>query len=122
VILAFDVSAAWRGRSQADAHGSRKAAAQNFVAQQPRTVQIGVVAFSDSGVSVQAPTNDRDVILAAIKRLTPERGTSLATGFCLLETIADLNGPVTHFYSTDPRLPLTDAHAQGLYTSAMMSC
>ena len=47
---------------------------------QPPTVQIGVVSFSDSGLSVQAPTNDQAAVLAAINRLAPARGTSLANG------------------------------------------
>ena len=44
------------------------------------SVVIGVVAFSDSGLSVQAPTNDQAAVLAAIQRLQPQRGTSLARG------------------------------------------
>jgi len=57
-----------------------KVAARDFVQHQPPSVQIGIVAFSDSGFSVQPPTNDQDAILAAINRLTPQRGTSLANG------------------------------------------
>ena len=41
---------------------------------------IGVVAFSDSGFSVQVPTDDQAQVLAAIDRLTPQRGTSLGQG------------------------------------------
>jgi len=44
------------------------------------TVAIGVVAFSDSGVSVQTPTNDQASVIAAIDRLAPQKGTSLAQG------------------------------------------
>ena len=61
---------------------------------QPPSVQIGVVAFSDSGFSVQAPTNDQEAILAAINRLTPQRGTSLAHGILAsLNTIAVAERP-----------------------------
>ena len=52
----------------------------DFVEHQPVNIQIGVVAFSDSGFSVQKPTYDHDTILASIKRLSPQRGTSLAQG------------------------------------------
>src|SRR5574341_125897 len=66
-----------------------KAAVRDFVQRQPPSVQIGVVAFSDSGFAVQAPTNDQATILASINRLTPTRGTSLAQGILAsLNTIA----------------------------------
>ena len=54
-----------------------KAAAKDFVERQPPGVVIGVVAFSDSGLAVQPPTNDQAAVLAAIDRLAPQRGTSL---------------------------------------------
>jgi Ca-activated chloride channel family protein len=57
-----------------------KAAARDFVEQQPSSVQIGVVAFSDSGFAVQPPTGDQEAILSTINRLTPQSGTSLANG------------------------------------------
>src|SRR3972149_3868396 len=72
-----------------------KAAVRDFVQRQPLTVQIGVVAFSDSGFSVQVPTNDQAAILAAIDRLSPTRGTSLANGILIsLNTIAAAGGLV----------------------------
>src|SRR5258708_36818297 len=101
VILAFDVS----GSMAADdlkptPRDAAKAAAQDFVERQPLNVQIGVVAFSDSGLAVQAPTNEREAILAAIDRLTPQRGTSLASGIIgSLTTIAAGQGQRTHFSS-----------------------
>jgi len=103
VILAFDVS----GSMAADDFKptrieAAKAAARDFIQRQPRTVQIGVVAFSDSGFSVQAPTNDQDAILAAINRLSPQRGTSLAQGIISsLKTIAAATSeqPLPEHYS-----------------------
>jgi len=45
--------------------------------------------FSDSGFSVQIPTNDQQAILASIDRIQPQRGTSLANGILVsLDTIA----------------------------------
>jgi Ca-activated chloride channel homolog len=38
------------------------------------------VSFSEGGVALQAPTNDQEAVLAAINRLTPKSGTSLARG------------------------------------------
>jgi Ca-activated chloride channel family protein len=101
VILAFDVSGSM---SADDFEPTRmeaaKAVAKDFVARQPSTVQIGVVAFSDSGFSTQLPTNDPVTILAAINRLKPQRGTSLADGIIVsLNTIANVLGqePIIDF-------------------------
>ena len=81
VILAFDVSASMAATDLAPPRmAAAKAAAKDFVSHEPTSVTIGVVAFSDSGVSVQTPTNDQATVLAAIDRLTPERGTSLTQG------------------------------------------
>ncbi len=81
VILAFDVSGSMAADDmQPTRMEAAKAAARDFVEQQPPDVQIGVVSFSDSGFSVQAPTNDPGPVLAAINRLAPQRGTSLAYG------------------------------------------
>jgi Ca-activated chloride channel family protein len=81
VILAFDVSGSMAAD---DLNPTRmeaaKAAAIAFVKKQPLSVQIGVIAFSDSGFSVQVPTSDQSLVLAAIDRLAPQRGTSIANG------------------------------------------
>ncbi len=71
-----------------------KAAARDFVQSQPATVQIGVVSFSDGGFTTQAPTNDQGQVLAAINRLTLQRGTSLANGIdSALKAIDAVNNP-----------------------------
>lgn len=98
VILAFDVS---RSMAATDVTPSRleaaKAAAREFVQRQPTSVVIGVVAFSDSALPVQAPTSDQTQVLAAIDRLQPQRGTSVGQGIIVsLDTIAaaaDVRGP-----------------------------
>src|SRR6185369_4902674 len=41
-----------------------KAAARTFVASQPKSIQIGVVAFSDAGFLVTVPTDDQSAVLA----------------------------------------------------------
>ena len=124
VILAFDVSGSMGADDLKPTRmEAAKAAAQDFVEHQPRTVQIGVVAFSDSGVNVQAPTGDRDLILAAIKRLTPQRGTSLAGGILAsLKAIADGSNPPTHFYSnlTPVPTPSPTPVPKGAYTPGML--
>jgi Ca-activated chloride channel family protein len=81
VILLFDVSASMGAN---DVEPSRmeaaKAAAREFVLSQPETVRIGIVSFSGSGFAVQAPTNDANLLLAAINRLQPGSGASLGQG------------------------------------------
>lgn len=57
-----------------------KAAAQAFVENQPGNIKIGVVAFSDGGLVVQPPTDDRAAISETIDRLAPQSGTSLGQG------------------------------------------
>lgn len=102
VILAFDVSASMSATDLAPTRiEAAKAAARDLVAKEPPSVTIGVVAFSDSGVSVQTPTNDQASVLAAIDRLAPERGTSVAQGI-----LASLNviavaaaGPWVDYYT-----------------------
>src|SRR5512138_3846357 len=81
VILTFDVS----GSMVADdlkptRMEAAKAAASQFVKNQPSGVAIGVVAFSDGGIAVQPPTNDHAKTLDTVGRLVPHRGTSIANG------------------------------------------
>lgn len=81
VVLAFDVSGSMAAEDlQPNRMAAAKVSASEFVQRQPSSVQIGVVAFSESGLSVQTPTNDQEAILASINRLEPQRGTSLGYG------------------------------------------
>lgn len=81
VILAFDVSGSMAATDlQPTRMEAAKVVARDFVERQPGSVQIGVVAFSESGLAVQAPTSDQAAILAAIDRIAPQRGTSLGQG------------------------------------------
>jgi Ca-activated chloride channel homolog len=81
VVLAFDVSGSMAATDLAPTRmEAAKAAARKFVEGQPPSVLIGVVAFSDSGFSTQVPTRDQTLVLAAINRLKPERGTSIGRG------------------------------------------
>ncbi|HSJ58064.1 MAG TPA: VWA domain-containing protein, partial [Anaerolineae bacterium] len=109
VILAFDVS---RSMAAGDLQPTRleaaKTAARQFVLNQPPTVLVGVVAFSDSGFVVQAPTADQEAVLATIDRLAPERGTSLANGIlAALNMIATAGSelPAQRLYSNLTPVP-----------------
>jgi Ca-activated chloride channel family protein len=124
VILAFDVSGSMAATDlQPTRMEAAKTAARAFVQHQPPSVQIGIVAFSDSGFSVQAPGNDQDATLAAIDRLTPERGTSLANGILVsLNTIFSAGEQATHFYSnlTPEPTPTPTPVPSGFHTSSIV--
>jgi Ca-activated chloride channel family protein len=81
VILSFDVSGSMAAEDVAPTRmEAAKAAARSFVARQPPSILVGVTAFSDAGFSTLVPTDEEGEILAAIDRLGPERGTSVARG------------------------------------------
>jgi len=124
VILTFDVS----GSMVADdlkptRMEAAKAAAKQFVEKQPTGISIGVVAFSDGGISVQAPTDNRDETLATIERLVPRRGTSIGNGILVaLNTIAVDAGDAPILKSNGPSDPNAEPAPvpapQGWYPSA----
>ena len=122
VLLTFDVSGSMAAEDlQPNRMEAAKVAARAFVEQQPRSVQIGVLAFSDSGLAIQAPTNDQAAILAAINRLSPQRGTSLGQGIlAALNTIATANQPPARIYTNLTPTPAASPTPvpDGTYTSA----
>jgi Ca-activated chloride channel family protein len=121
VILAFDVSGSMAADDlKPNRMEAAKAAAQSFVEQQPRSVLIGVVAFSDTGLTVQPPTNDQAAVLATINRIRPQRGTSLANGiFSALNTILlDKNKPSLYSNLTPEATVEPTPMPKGSYTSA----
>jgi len=125
VILAFDVSGSMVAEDlQPTRLEAAKAAARKFVEQQPSTVLIGIVAFSDSGFAVQSPTNDQEAIFATIDRLTPQLGTSLANGiFASLNTLAaEEEEPTPRLYTdlTAVPSPTPTPLPEGTYTSAVI--
>jgi Ca-activated chloride channel family protein len=81
VILAMDISGSMRAT---DVEPSRIAAAQaaakSFVADQPRRTRIGVVTFAGTAAVAQAPTDNREDILAAIDRFQLQRATAIGSG------------------------------------------
>ncbi len=84
IILAMDVSGSMRAR---DVEPNRLVAAQQaakaFVADLPRGVSVGVVSFAGTAAVVQAPTHNRDDIVAAIDRFQLQRGTAIGSGIIL---------------------------------------
>ena len=125
VILAFDVSGSMAADDLKPTRmEAAKAAARDFVQRQPPGVQIGVVAFSESGFAVQAPTNDQETILASINRLKPERGTSIGQGILAsLKTISVVDAeqaPPLAGNLTPAPTPAPTPVPDGVYTSAVI--
>jgi Ca-activated chloride channel family protein len=126
VILTFDVSGSMAANDlQPTRMEAAKAAARQFVENQPSGILIGVVVFSDGGISVQVPTENREETLATIDRLVPRRGTSIGNGILVsLNTIAVDAGDPSILNSSD----LSDPQAtpepvpapQGWYPSAVI--
>ena len=83
-----------------------------------------MVSFSDTGFSTQAPTNDQASVLAAIGRLTTQRGTSLARGIeSSINAIAAMtNQPLTLSIrpSNETPTPTPTPVPKGSYTSAVI--
>lgn len=106
VILTMDVSGSMRADDLKPTRlDASKAAARAFVEKQPQGVQIGVVSFSDNAFVVQAPTDDKEAVIAAINRLTFQRGTAIGRGL--------LTSRDAIFEESDPEFsfsqPITDA-------------
>ena len=81
VILAIDVSGSMRA---SDVEPTRieaaQAAARAFVAEQPRSTRIGIVAFAGSAALVQPPSANRTDIVAAIDHLQLQHATAVGSG------------------------------------------
>ncbi len=125
VILAFDVSGSMAADDiEPNRMEAAKAAAKDFVQSQPLTVQIGVVAFSDSGLTVQAPTNEQDAILGAINRLAPQTGTSLGRGILASINAIDMLARKAQQYDDSaypmPTPPTPTPVPQGTFTPAVI--
>jgi Ca-activated chloride channel homolog len=95
VVLAFDVSSSMRADDVAPTRMvAAKRAARTFVQDQPSSVRVGVVAFSDTANVVQPPTRSRSGVLDAINRLSPDGGTALGRG--ILTSLGAATGhPIT---------------------------
>jgi Ca-activated chloride channel family protein len=94
IILAMDVSGSMRAT---DVEPNRLVAAQNaakaFIAETPENVMIGVVAFAGTATVAQAPTRNRDDVVAAIDRFQLQRATAIGSAIIVsLATIFPNDG------------------------------
>jgi Ca-activated chloride channel family protein len=123
VILTMDVSGSMRADDlKPNRIEAAKSAARSFVEKQPSGVRIGIVSFSDNAFLVQAPTDDKAAVIAAINRLTPLRGTAI--GRALLTSVDAIfeeanaeGGPPSS--ASDPT-PTPTPVPQGVYEPAII--
>ena len=81
IMLAMDVSGSMRAT---DVLPNRLVASQNaakaFLAELPRNVRVGIVAFAGTASVVQSPTLSREDLVAAIDKFQLQRGTAIGNG------------------------------------------
>src|SRR6184192_2399537 len=78
VILTIDVSGSMLAEDmKPNRIEAAKAAARAFVERQNANLRIGIVSFSTDASIVQSPTTDKNLIIAAINRLRPQRATAI---------------------------------------------
>jgi Ca-activated chloride channel homolog len=117
IVLAMDVSGSMRAADvDPDRITASQEAARTFVASQPRTTRIGVVAFAGTAMLVQPPTLDRDEIRSAIDRFQLQRGTNIGDAILVsLQTLfpdAQLDLGPTFWREPQRGLPLGETRQQ----------
>ncbi len=89
IILAMDVSGSMRAT---DVKPNRLVASQNaakaFLAELPRQVRVGIVAFAGTAQVVQPPTLSREDLVAAIDKFQMQRATAI--GSAIVISLAEL--------------------------------
>ena len=89
IILAMDVSGSMRAT---DVEPNRLVASQNaakaFLAELPRHVKVGIVAFAGTAQVVQPPTLSREDLAAAIDRFQMQRATAI--GSAIVVSLAEI--------------------------------
>ena len=81
VILAIDVSGSMRADDVKPTRlAAAQAAARTFISNTPTSTRIGLVTFAGSAALVQAPTSNREDLLAAIEQLQLQNATAVGSG------------------------------------------
>ena len=89
IILAMDVSGSMRATDvKPNRLEAAQAAAKAFLAELPRHVKVGIVAFAGSAQVAQLPTVNREDLVTAIDRFQLQRAT--ATGNAIVISLATL--------------------------------
>lgn len=111
IILAMDVSGSMRAE---DVEPNRLVASQNaakaFLAELPRHVKVGIVAFAGTAQVVQPVTLSREDLMAAIDKFQLQRATAI--GSAIVVSLAELFpehrinlGDMTYRRNSDPFAP-----------------
>ena len=93
ILLVMDVS---RSMCSTDIDPSRLLAAEDaaagFIERQGPGTQVGIVAFAGFAELIQAPTDDREVLLDAVRSLTTGRRTAVGSGILTaIDAIAEID-------------------------------
>jgi Ca-activated chloride channel homolog len=89
VILAMDVSGSMRATDvEPNRLAAAQAAAKAFIADLPSSVKIGIVAFAGTATVAQAPTRNKEDLVAAIDRFQLQRATAI--GSAIIVSLATL--------------------------------
>lgn len=81
IVLAMDVSRSMLATDvKPDRITAAKAAAKTFVQEVPADIKIAIVSFAGTASVVQAPTLNREDLLAAIDRFDLQRHTAIGSG------------------------------------------
>ena len=84
IMMTMDVSGSMRATDVAPNRlSASQTAAKAFVAELPRNVRIGVVAYAGTAQLVQPATLSRDDVVAAIERFQLQRGTAIGSGIII---------------------------------------
>ncbi|MDR7375651.1 Ca-activated chloride channel family protein [Rhodoferax ferrireducens] len=84
IMLAMDVSGSMRATDvQPDRITAAQNAAKAFLAELPRNVRVGIVAFAGSAQLAQLPTQSREDLVKAIDSFQLQRGTAIGNGIML---------------------------------------
>jgi Ca-activated chloride channel family protein len=93
IVLSIDVSGSMCSTDIAPTRlEAAEAAASRFIQSQGPNTQIGIVAFAGFAEIVQPPTNDRELLLDAVRSLTTGRRTAIGTGLLkAIDAIAEVD-------------------------------
>jgi Mg-chelatase subunit ChlD len=129
ILLALDVSGSMCSTDvQPNRLTAAEKAAADFIKAQPGGARIGLVAFAGIAGVLVPPTDDTDVLLAALPNLTTSRGTAIGQAILTsIDAIADIDpavpptgvdvtgDPAGNAYAADVIVVLTDgANTQGV--------
>ena len=89
IMLAMDVSGSMRATEvKPNRLVASQDAAKAFLAELPRNIRVGIVAFAGSASVVQPPTLSREDLVTAIDKFQLQRGTAIGNG--IVVSLAEL--------------------------------